>query len=354
VLVGLTSQYGGMVAAATTSLPERDAADRNYGYRYAWLRDMCLAGEALSAHGPHPLTGRIVEFVAGRLLADGAGVRPAYTVDGGPVPTTMTLDLPGYPGGVDHVGNRAANQFQLDVLGECLLLFAAAERHDALTSDARLAARIAIGAIAERASEPDSGIWEIEPRHWAHSRLICAAGLRAIASAGPSPQRREWLDLADGLVAVVDRQSRHPSGRWQRAPDDPGVDAALLLPVVRGAVPRQARVAVQTVRAVLAELGDDHLLYRYRQGPGPLADSEGAFLMCGFTAAQALAVVDQLPSDRVEAARWFERSRAAAGVSGLFTEEFDPVHRQLRGNLPQAFVHAGLIESATVLCRQLT
>jgi alpha,alpha-trehalase len=352
VLVGLTSQYGGMVAAATTSLPERDAADRNYDYRYAWLRDMCLAGQALSAHGPHPLTRRMVEFVAERLLTDGAGVRPAYTVSGGPVPTTTTLDLPGYPGGVDHVGNGAGSQFQLDVLGECLLLFAAAERHDALPRSARMATEIAIGAIAERAGEPDSGIWEIEPRHWAHSRLICAAGLRAIASAGPGPHRQKWLAMADGLVKVVSRESKHPSGRWQRAPDDPAVDAALLLPVIRGAVPHRTEIAVRTVRAVLADLGEDHLLYRYRQGPGALGDTEGAFLMCSFSAAQALAVIDDQPSDRVEAARWFERSRAAAGSSGLFTEEYDPVTRQLRGNLPQAFVHAALIETATMLGRQ--
>ena len=74
--------------------------------------------------------------------------------------------------------------------------------------------------------------------------------------------------------------------------------------------------------------------------------------MCGFSAAQALAVIDELPTDRVEAARWFECSRAAAGSSGLFTEEYDPVTRQLRGNLPQAFVHAALIETATMLGRR--
>jgi GH15 family glucan-1,4-alpha-glucosidase len=151
--------------------------------------------------------------------------------------------------------------------------------------------------------------------------------------------------MADALVAEVNNDCLHPSWRWQRAPSDPRVDASLLLPVIRGAVPSGDPRAVATVDGVLDELSEDHFLYRFRQGPGRLSDTEGAFLLCGFHAAIALAQ----RGDHVEAARWFERTRSACGPSGLFTEEFDVVQRQLRGNLPQAFVHGALIEASAVM-----
>jgi GH15 family glucan-1,4-alpha-glucosidase len=123
------------------------------------------------------------------------------------------------------------------------------------------------------------------------------------------------------------------------------VDAALLLPALRGAVDPRDPVSVATVDAVRRELGRDGYVYRFRQAPGPLNDAEGAFILCGFQ--MALATYQQ--GDEVEAVRWFERNRSALGPPGLFTEEFDVVQRQLRGNLPQAFVHALLIESAVTL-----
>jgi alpha,alpha-trehalase len=181
VLSGLTSAAGGMVAAATTSLPERAQRGRNYDYRYTWIRDQCYAGQAVAATGPHPLMDTAVGFVRDRLFADGPDLRPAYTTGGLAIPEPRRLDLPGYPGGFDIVGNRVRGQFQLDIFGEALLLLAAADRHGHLDGDGWRAARIAADAIAGRWREPDAGIWEMEPRRWTHSRLICAAGLRAVA-----------------------------------------------------------------------------------------------------------------------------------------------------------------------------
>ncbi|WP_264001054.1 glycoside hydrolase family 15 protein, partial [Mycobacterium pseudoshottsii] len=134
----------------------------------------------------------------------------------------------------------------------------------------------------------------------------------------------------------------HPSGRWQRAPDDPRVDAALLVPALRGAVPPDDPRSTATLRAVLGELEDDGYVYRFRHDERPLAEAEGAFLLCGFWA--ALACLQQ--GDMVRATRYFERNRAGCGPPGLFGEEYDVEQRQLRGNLPQAFVHALLIETS--------
>ncbi|HWG15027.1 MAG TPA: glycoside hydrolase family 15 protein, partial [Streptosporangiaceae bacterium] len=305
VLRGLTSADGGMVAAATTSLPERAEENRSYDYRYAWIRDQYYSGEAVAAAGSYPLLDSAVSFVTERLLADGPDLKPAYTVDGGRVPDERQLHLPGYPGGYDKVGNWVNQQFQLDVFGEALLLFAAAARHDRLDSDHWRAAETAISAIQKRGAEPDAGIWELDDRRWAHSRLTCAAGLRAIAAVAPAAQGAPWSGLADGLVADVSADCLHPSGRWQRAPDDERVDAALLLPGIRGAVPAGDPRVLATLAAAGAELSQDGYLYRYRADDRPLGEAEGAFLLCGF----AMALTLHQQGREVEAARWFERNR---------------------------------------------
>jgi alpha,alpha-trehalase len=196
VLRGLTSAGGGMVAAATTSLPERMEGGRNYDYRYAWIRDQCYAGLALAAHGPHPLLEGTVRFVTERVLADGPDLMPAYTVSGNPIPDGAPLRLRGFPGGNPQAGNLVRRQFQLDAPGEVLSLLAAAARHDMLGEDDWRAAAAAADVIEKRWREPDAGVWELDDRHWTHSRLARVSGLRAIAAAaadGPlgSHGRRE-------------------------------------------------------------------------------------------------------------------------------------------------------------------
>jgi GH15 family glucan-1,4-alpha-glucosidase len=343
VLAGLTSGGGGMVAAATTALPERAQQGRNYDYRYVWIRDQCITGQAVAAAGAYPLLDDAVRFVTERLLDDGADLLPVYTTTGDRVPDESHLGLPGYPGGADIVGNGAHGQFQLDIFGESLLLFAAADRHDRLDSDARRAARIAARAIEARWRETDAGIWEIEPDEWTHSNLISAAGLRALGARAPhDTHAASWLALADAIVADAGARCVHSSGRGQRSPTDDRLDAALLLPAIRGALPPDDPRSLATFEAVVRELTQDGYAYRYRPDSRPLGEAEGAFLLCGFVL--ALAYLQR--GDLVQAARWFERNRAACGPPGLLSEEFDVTQRQLRGNLPQAFVHALLLECA--------
>jgi hypothetical protein len=348
VLRGLTSSGGGMVAATTMSLPERAAEGRNYDYRYVWIRDQCFTGEAVAAAGPHPLLDDAVRFVAGCLLAHGPDMKPAYTSTGGAIPDQRSLDLGGYPGGFDIIGNHVNKQFQLDGFGEALLLLAAAARHDHLDADGWRAAEIAADAIGRHWQHPDAGIWELDPRYWTHSRLIGVAGLRAMSAAGaPATRVREWLALAEAMLHKTTATSLHPSGRWQRATDDERVDAALLFPPIRGALRAHDPRTLATMRAIEQDLGQNGFVYRFRQSEGPLSDAEGAFLLCGF--AMALAAHQQ--GHDVDATRWFERSRNACGPPGLYTEEFDVIERQLRGNAPQAFVHAVMLECCVRLAR---
>ena len=351
VLHGLTASTGAMVAAATTSLPERLEGGRNYDYRYAWIRDQCYAGLAVAAHGPHPLLDGAVRFVTERILADGPDLMPAYTVAGQPIPDERELRLRGYPGGTARAGNRVIGQFQLDGLGESLELFAAAARLGMLAEENWQAAATAAEAITKRWRDPDAGIWELEDRHWTHSRLACVSGLRSLAAAAKGPpggpghrQAARWSAQADSLLASLG-DAVHATGRWQRSPEDGRVDAALLLPVIRGTLPADDPRSPATVRAVRDELTEDGYVYRFRHDARPLHKSEGAFLLCGFWMAQAA----QVCGDAATAARWFERNRAACGPAGLYTEEYDVHQRQLRGNLPQAFVHAGMLECAARL-----
>ncbi len=343
VLTGLTSLGGGMVASATTSLPERAEQGRNYDYRYVWIRDQCYAGQAAALAGPCDLLTDAVRFVQERLLEDGPDLKPAYTIDGERVPDETTLRLPGYPGGTDIVGNWVNQQFQLDALGECLLLFTAADRLELLDADGWRAVEAAVSAIEKRWQGKDAGIWELQPRRWTHSRLSCVAGLRAIGERERAGQLgARWAALADQLLADAGLRGVHSSGRWQRADDDERVDASLLMAQIRGAVPADDPRSVRTLQAVLDDLCEEGYCYRYRPDERPLGEAEGAFLLCGFM----VSLAHWQRGERTQGARWFERTRAACGPPGLFSEEYDVSQRQLRGNLPQAFVHALLLETA--------
>ncbi|MFG7942287.1 glycoside hydrolase family 15 protein [Streptomyces cacaoi] len=345
VLTGLTAAGGGMVAAATTSLPERAYAQRNYDYRYVWLRDQAYAGLAVAAHGPHPLLDDAVRFATARVLDDGEALRPAYTTDGGEVPDERHLGLPGYPGGGDEAGNKAARQFQLDTFGEVLQLLAAAARHDRLDEDALRAAEVAVASVERYWQRPDAGLWELEERWWTHSRLSVVTGLRALAREVPGPAAGRWEELATTILRETSRRCLRTDGAWGRAADDAGPDASVLAPLARRGLGEDDPGARRTRRLIERELTRDGFVYRFRHDARPLGEAEGAFLLCGFTMALATHR-EGLP---VAAARWFERTRSAHGPPGLFAEEYDVGQRQLRGNLPQAFVHAALLESAAGL-----
>jgi alpha,alpha-trehalase len=345
LLLGLTGPRGGTVAAATTSLPERARRGRNFDYRFVWIRDLAYTAQAAAAADGKDLLDRSIRFITERQLADRDHLRPAYTVEGEPIPDERSLDLPGYPGGADVVGNRVVGQFQLDVFGEVLLALAAAAGRDRLEAAGWDAAQAAAKAVERRWREPDAGIWELEPREWTHSRLACVAGLRAMAALPPARRLApRWMSLADRILADIACRAVHPSGRWQRAVDDPRPDASLLLGAIREAVPEGDPRSRATLRAVTDELSVDGYVYRYRTDQ-PLGEAEGAFLLCGFWLAMAWG----REGDQQAALRWFERSRASCGTPGLFTEEYDVMQRQLRGNLPQAFCHAALLECAATL-----
>lgn len=345
VVRGLTSSAGGMVAAPTMSLPERSGRNRNYDYRYAWIRDQCYAGQAVAAVGNGPLLEDSVKFVTEKILTDGPDMKPAYTARGDGVPSEKFVDLPGYPGGRPKKGNWINQQFQLDAFGDALLLFAAAARLDMLDTVGWRAVETATSVISQRWMEPDGGIWELDNDRWAHSRLNCAAGLRAVGAEAPATQAAAWNGLADTILADTSKDCLHSTGRWQRSPGDDRVDAALLVPLARGAVPPGDPRTLTTLDAIRKELCVDGYVYRFRVDRRPLADAEGAFLLCGYTMAW---VTHQVGND-VEALRLFERNRAACGPAGLYTEEYDVDQRTMRGNVPQAFVHAIMLESAVRL-----
>ena len=348
VMRGLTTSSGGMVAAATTSLPERSDAGRNYDYRYVWIRDQCYAGHAMAAVGDTALLGDAVRFVTARLLEHGSRLAPAYTAAGEQVPDQRSLDLTGYPGGFDRVGNWVNGQFQLDAFGEALLLLADASRFGLLDAEGLRAGECAVSAIAERWTEPDAGIWEIDNRPWTHSRLTAAAGLRCYCAAlPPGLQNSKWLTLADKIVADTARHATHRAGHWQRSPDDSQLDAALLLPALRGAVPADDPRSVATLQAYAETLTVDGYAYRFRHDERPLGQAEGSFTLCGFL--MALATHQQ--GDRLKAETWWERTRASCGPPLLYSEEYDADERQMRGNLPQAFVHSLMLEVAATLGR---
>jgi GH15 family glucan-1,4-alpha-glucosidase len=347
VLRGLTSSTGGMVAAATMSLPERAGDGASYDYRYAWIRDQCYAALAVAADGPHPLLADAARFVTARLAEDGPHLQPAYLVTGETVPDEQPLELAGYPGGHDVRGNVVTRQFQPDTLGETLQLLAAAEHHGMLDTAGWSAARIAASTIERRWKEPDAGVWELDNNWWTHSRLACVSGLRAAADVAPRTEAQRTRELADTVLSETSRRCLHPDGFWQRSPDDARVDAALLMPDLRGATSAADARASATLDAVRRDLVVDGYVYRYRPATSPLGQDEGAFLLCGFL----LALTEKQHGEDVRAFRAFERNRAACGPPGLLAEEFDVEQRQLRGNLPQAFVHAALLEIAVRLAR---
>ncbi len=183
VMRGLTSAGGGMVAAATTSLPERAEQGRNYDYRYVWIRDQAYAGQAAAAAGGLALLDEAVDGssppVSSMMAPPGPRLpdrRHRHPRSAPPRPARL-------PGWLRLVGNHVNHQFQLDAFGEALLLLAAAASHDRVGPDSFRAAQVAAAAIEARWQEPDAGIWEIDNRPWTHSRLICAAGLRQAARA---------------------------------------------------------------------------------------------------------------------------------------------------------------------------
>ncbi len=236
-------------------------------------------------------------------------------------------------------------QFQLDAPGEALQLLAAAARHDVLDPDVIKAAHVAVDVIETRWREADARIWELDDDWWTHSRLACVAGLQQVATVNAFGDPHRATSLADETLRETSRLCLNPQGHWQRSPGLPDVDAALLLAPVCGAVAASDPRALTTLRRVRKTLLVDGYVYRYDVDGQPLGTAEGTFLLCGFV----LALAEWQQGHHMEAIRVFERNRSVSGPPGLLSEEVDVAQRQLRGNLPQAFVHALLLETSAVL-----
>ncbi|GMA23819.1 hypothetical protein GCM10025864_15780 [Luteimicrobium album] len=274
VLRGLTVPGGGMVAAATLGLPERAGGGRNYDYRYVWLRDQAYAGHAAAVDEPHPLLDDAVAYAVARILEHGPAPAPAYTVDGADLPRERRLDLLGYPGGSDVVGNHVVDQFQLDTVGEVLLLLARAAALDHLDGDGRRALELMCEVARDRWDEPDAGIWELDDDWWSQSRLAVVAGLRAAAAVSDRHRGGELATLADTILARTSERCLRPDGAWARSPGAAGTDASLLLAPVRGALPADDPRTRATLRAVVSELARDGFVYRFAPDERPLGEAE--------------------------------------------------------------------------------
>ena len=347
---------GGIVAAATTSLPEQLGGPRNWDYRFSWLRDASFTLQALLETGYLREARAWRDWLLRAVAGDPANLRIMYAVDGSR--RTPEYELPELRGYEDsspvRVGNAAAGQFQLDVWGEVLDGLQLARRSGLHTSDDVWDLQKALMDFLEGAwNEPDNSLWEVRgPRRpFVHSKVMAWAGVDRVVEAmdrdglsGPVDRWRALRqEIQDDVCAKgfdVDR------GTFTQFYGSRGLDAALLLiPRVGFLAWDDPRVA-DTITAVQRELDHDGFLLRYRPdadgGVDGLPGHEGAFLACTFWLADALVGIGRTE----EAVRLFSRLLDVRNDLGLLSEEYDvAAHRQL-GNTPQAFSHVGLVNTA--------
>jgi GH15 family glucan-1,4-alpha-glucosidase len=359
VLQSLTYQpSGAIVAAATTSLPEGVGGERNWDYRYSWVRDASLTMEALWVAACPDEASDFFSFMA-TAAATGVGPETAlqimFGIGGEHDLTERTLDhLDGWRGSSPvRAGNGAWSQQQVDVYGE--LLGAAHRLSDQLAhldEDTRRFLVALADAAAVRWREPDQGIWEVrgDPQHFLYSKVMCWVALdRAIELAdviGDRSRVEDWKRTRDEIFEAVIRDGWSDSaGAFSQHFGTDALDASnLMLPIV-GFLPATDPRVLATIDAIEERLTDDRgLVYRYRteEGVDGLAGEEGTFLLCTFWLAQALAMAGRL--DRARAV--FERAARYVNDVGLLAEEVDPETGELLGNFPQAFSHIGLVNAA--------
>jgi GH15 family glucan-1,4-alpha-glucosidase len=359
VLQGLTFQpSGAIVAAPTTSLPEGVGGERNWDYRYAWVRDASFTMEALWVAACPDEASDFFAFMttaAAATVGPGSGLQIMFGVGGEHDLTERTL--PHLRGWKDsrpvRVGNGAWTQQQIDVYGE--LLSAAHRLADRITTvdvDMRRFLVTLADTAAQRWREPDHGIWEVrgEPRHFLYSKVMCWVALdRAIELAGligAEDRVPDWTAICQEIRETVLREGWNPSvGAFTQFFGSDALDAsALMMPIV-GFLPADDPRMLATVEAVAQRLCDANgLVYRYRTegGVDGLPGEEGTFLLCTFWLAQALAIAGQVDRAR----EVFERAARYVNDVGLLAEEIDPATGEMLGNFPQAFSHIGLVNAA--------
>ena len=341
---------GAMIAAPTTSLPEWIGGARNWDYRYAWIRDAAMSVRAMSRLGPLSEGRSYFRFVRG-VLERSAELPIMTAVDGEPVPGEVTLDhLRGYrDSGPVRVGNGARDQLQLDCVGYLLDAADVYERHGGqLSGQAWHHLARAVDRGREKMNQPDHGIWEPRegPRHHVSSKLMTWValdrGLSLGRRFGDARRAERWRQGRREIRHAIEDAGLDPSKRYfVDAFGGVDIDASLLLFPLCGFLPPDDPRVQRTVRRVQEELGHRGFVYRYRYSDG-LAGDEGAFVLCGFWLAEALALSGRLD----EALDVFDRHVGASNHLGLLSEEVNPETGEVLGNFPQAFSHHGLIDAA--------
>ena len=352
---------GAIAAAATTSLPERVGGERNWDYRFSWIRDSAFSVRSLAQIGFDREADGFRRFAQRSAAGSAHELQIMYGVGGERRLTEYELDhLDGYRGSRPvRVGNAASEQLQLDAYGLLLQLTWTWHLRGATPDDDywRFLADL-VDVACERWKEPDRGIWEIrgEPQHFVHSKAMCWLAIdRGLALAGDCARRAptvRWRRTAREIRESIETEGVDPErGCYVQAYGARAMDSALLLlPRAGYCRPDDPRM-VSTVREVVAELLVDGLLLRYRTDAaaddGLSPEREGMFLPCTFWLAETLA--GQGRTD--EARAFFERAAGTRNDLGLFAEEFDPSTSQLLGNFPQGLTHLSHISAAVALAR---
>ena len=352
---------GGIVAAATAALPEQIGGERNWDYRFCWLRDSTMTLSALLRSGYVEEASAWREWLLRAIAGDPADLQTMYGVAGERRLTEIVADwLPGYEGSVPvRFGNAAVDQLQLDVYGEVIDTL-----HLALTAGIPMErhvwglVRALMTFLDAHWGDPDEGLWEVRGgrRHFVHSKVMCWVAFdRAVkmaeATGLPAPVEH-WRTVRDTIHADVCAQGYDPAlGSFTQYYGGKELDAATLFVVKTGFLPPDDPRVISTVEAVRDQLDHGGFIRRYSTGAvedsaiDGLAGEEGAFLACSFWLADALVAIGR----REEGRELFERVAAISNDLGLISEEWDPVAARQLGNTPQAFTHVALVNTAFTL-----
>ena len=357
VLKGLTyGPTGGIAAAATTSLPEALGGVRNWDYRYCWLRDATFTLMTLLSAGYLEEASAWRQWLMRAVAGEPDKLQIMYGVAGERRLTEYEVPwLAGHEGSRPvRVGNAASDQFQLDVFGEVLdashqaRLAGLDEGHESWELQ-----KVLMDFLEGCWDEPDEGIWEVRGgrQHFTHSKVMAwvAADRAALAVErfGLDGPVERWRRLAEAIRADVLAHGVRADGAFRQAYGNDALDASLLLvPLVGFLPPDDARVRA-TVEAIERELTEDGFVLRYRteHTADGLPGDEGAFLLCTFWLADCLHLLGRTTDARA----LYEKLVALRNDVGLLSEECDPSSGRLLGNLPQAFSHVALVNTAMYL-----
>jgi GH15 family glucan-1,4-alpha-glucosidase len=343
---------GATVAALSTSLPETPGGQRNWDYRFTWIRDATFTLQALQFLNLDWEADEFVQFVADLEPNEDGALQIMYGIDGRRDLTESTLDeLSGYAGARPvRVGNAAFDQRQNDVFGAVLDSILLHTRHSG-----RLPRRLwpIVRSQAECASavwrKPDQGIWEArgKPHHYVSSKLMCWVALdrasRLAAIRGDPELESEWAATADEIEEDILEHGLR-DGVLRQHYDTDALDASTLLAALFGFLPGHDERLRKSVEAIADGLTEDGFVLRYRTGEldDGLSGKEGSFLICSFWLVSALAIVGEWQRAR----DLMDRLLSVASPLGLYAEEFDTKTGRHLGNFPQAFSHLALIEAA--------